>query len=396
MPHRSRTSSSTQRTEPPISGNPALSLACDLIARPSVTPADGGCLDLIAARLAPLGFRLERLDHNGVSNLWARRGECAPLLCFAGHVDVVPAGPPDAWTSPPFSPSLRDGFLHGRGAADMKSAVAAFIVAIEHFIAAHPDHTGSIAVLLTSDEEGAAIDGTAHVVAALAAREERIDACIVGEPSSESRLGDTIKNGRRGSLSATLRVHGQQGHVAYPQRARNPIHALAPALAELIATHWDEGNAFFPPTSCQVSNLHAGTGANNVIPGECEVLFNFRFAPTSSVEALKTRSEAIFKRHGLDYDIDWQCSGKPFLTERGPLIAALTESIRAVTGIEAALSTGGGTSDGRFIAAICGEVAEFGPINASIHKIDECVAVADIAPLADIYRRVLIYFNARP
>jgi succinyl-diaminopimelate desuccinylase len=389
MAHRSSTSSSTRQTDPPSSGNPALSLACDLIARPSVTPADGGCLDLIAARLAPLGFQLERLDHNGVGNLWARRGEHAPLVCFAGHVDVVPSGPLDAWTSPPFFPNLRDGFLYGRGAADMKSAVAAFTVAIEHFIAAHPDHAGSIAILLTSDEEGPAIDGTARVVEALAARNERLDACIVCEPTSESRLGDTIKNGRRGSLSATLRVHGQQGHVAYPQRARNPIHALAPALAELIATQWDEGNEFFPPTSCQVSNLHAGTGANNIIPGECEVLFNFRFAPTSSVEALQTRSEAIFKRHGLDYDIDWQCSGKPFLTGRGPLIAALTDAIRAVTGIETALSTSGGTSDGRFIADICAEVAELGPINATIHKIDECIAVADIAPLAEIYRRVL-------
>lgn len=372
-----------------FSGNPALALAADLIARPSLTPEDGGCLELLAGRLAPLGFRLERFDFGKVRNLWARRGGESPVVCFAGHVDVVPCGPESAWRSPPFAPEIRDGHLYGRGAADMKSSLAAFVTAIEAFVAAHPDHAGSIAVLLTSDEEGAAVDGTAKVVETLRARGERLDYCIVGEPTSGARFGDAIKNGRRGSLSATLNVRGQQGHVAYPQRARNPVHALAPALAELVATAWDEGDEFFPPTSCQVSNIHAGTGANNVIPGECEVLFNFRFAPVSGVDDLKTRSEAIFQRHGLDYEIDWQLSGKPFHTGRGPLLAALAAAIRAATGIEPALSTDGGTSDGRFIADICGEVAEFGPINATIHQIDECIAVESLAALADVYRRVL-------
>jgi succinyl-diaminopimelate desuccinylase len=368
--------------------NPTLALAIELIARPSVTPEDGGCLDLIAARLAPLGFRPERFDSGGVRNLWARRGAAAPLVCFAGHVDVVPGGPPEAWRSPPFLPAIRDGFLYGRGAADMKTSLAAFVTAIEDFVSARPDHRGSIALLLTSDEEGDALHGTVKVVEALGARGERLDYCIVGEPTSAERLGDTIKNGRRGSLSATLRVHGQQGHVAYPHLARNPIHALAPALAELVAAHWDDGDEFFPPTSCQVSNIHAGTGTNNVIPGECEVLFNFRFAPVSSAESLKARAAAIFRRCRLDYDIDWQHS-KPFITASGPLVAALSAAIRATAGIEAALSTSGGTSDGRFIADICDEVIEFGPVNATIHKIDECVALDAIAPLAEIYRRVL-------
>lgn len=372
-----------------FSGNPVLALAADLIARPSLTPEDGGCLELLAGRLAPLGFRLERFDFGKVRNLWARRGGASPVVCFAGHVDVVPCGPESAWRSSPFAPEIRDGHLYGRGAADMKSSLAAFVTAIEAFVAAHPDHAGSIAVLLTSDEEGAAVDGTAKVVETLRARGERLDYCIVGEPTSGVRFGDAIKNGRRGSLSATLKVRGQQGHVAYPQRARNPVHALAPALAELVATAWDEGDEFFPPTSCQVSNIHAGTGANNVIPGECEVLFNFRFAPVSSVDDLKTRSEAIFQRHGLDYEIDWQLSGKPFQTGRGLLLAALAAAICAATGVEPALSTDGGTSDGRFIADICDEVAEFGPINATIHQIDECIAVESLAALADVYRRVL-------
>ena len=372
-----------------FSGNPTLSLAAELIARPSLTPEDGGCLELLAARLAPMGFRLERLDHGPVRNLWARRGNATPVICFAGHVDVVPGGPENAWSSPPFQPEIRAGHLYGRGAADMKTSLAAFVTAIEAFVAAHPDHPGSIAVLLTSDEEGAAIDGTAKVVETLRARGERLDYCIVGEPTSGARFGDTIKNGRRGSLSATLRVRGQQGHVAYPQRARNPIHTPAPALAELVAASWDEGDEFFPPTSCQVSNIHAGTGANNVIPGECEVLFNFRFAPVSSADSLKARSEEIFRRHGLDYDIDWQLSGRPFRTGRGPLLAALAAAIHATTGIEPALSTDGGTSDGRFIADICAEVAEFGPINATIHKIDECIAVDTIPALAEIHQRVL-------
>ncbi|MDR3213893.1 MAG: succinyl-diaminopimelate desuccinylase [Azoarcus sp.] len=371
------------------SSNPALALAAELIARPSLTPADGGCLELLASHLEPLGFRLERFDCGEVRNLWARRGAASPVVCFAGHVDVVPSGPESAWCSPPFTPVIRDGYLYGRGAADMKTSLAAFVTAIQAFVAAHPDHAGSIAVLLTSDEEGVAIDGTAKVVETLGARGERFDYCIVGEPTSGAHFGDTIKNGRRGSLSATLRVHGQQGHVAYPQRARNPIHAIAPALAELVATVWDEGDEFFPPTSCQISNIHAGTGANNVIPGECDVLFNFRFAPVSSAESLKARSAEIFRRHGLDHEIDWQLSGKPFRTGHGPLLAALTAAIHATTGIEPTLSTDGGTSDGRFIADICPEVVEFGPVNATIHKIDECVAIDTAAALADVYRRVL-------
>ncbi len=369
--------------------NPTLALASELIARPSVTPADCGCLDLIATRLQPLGFICERLDFNGVSNLWARRGAAAPLLCFAGHTDVGPGGPPEAWRSPPFQPEIRDGMLYGRGAADMKSSLAAFVTAIESFIATHPDHSGSIALLLTSDEEGVATHGTVKVVEALAARGERLDYCIVGEPTSATVLGDTIKNGRRGSLSGALRIKGQQGHVAYPQLARNPIHEFAPALAELAATHWDEGNEFFPPTTWQVSNIHAGAGANNVIPGECEVLFNFRFASVSTPEELKARTRAILDRHGLDYDIDWQLSGNPFLTGRGRLVDALQGAIHETCGIGAELSTSGGTSDGRFIAAICTEVVEFGPVNATIHKANECIAADDLAPLSSIYLGVL-------
>ncbi len=369
--------------------DPTLALARELIARPSVTPADKGCLELIATRLKTAGFACERLDAGGVSNLWARRGKTAPLLCFAGHTDVVPSGPPEAWHSPPFEPTIRDGMLYGRGAADMKSSLAAFVTAIESFVAAHPDHTGSIALLLTSDEEGAATHGTVKVVEALAARGERLDYCIVGEPTSATTLGDTIKNGRRGSLSGTLRVKGQQGHVAYPQLARNPIHEFAPALAELAATRWDEGNEFFPPTTWQVSNIHAGTGANNVIPGECEVLFNFRFASVSTPESLKARTHGILDRHGLDYDIDWQLSGKPFLTGRGKLVEALSGAIRQTLGVDAELSTSGGTSDGRFIADICAEVVEFGPVNATIHKTNECIAVDAIAPLSTVYQGAL-------
>lgn len=360
-------------------------LASELIARPSVTPEDAGCLDLIQSRLAPLGFRFERIDTGGVCNLWARRGNAQPVLCLAGHTDVVPPGPLDAWDSPPYAPTVRDGHLFGRGAADMKTSLAAFVTAIERFIAQHPDHRGSLALLLTSDEEGIATHGTVKVVEALAARGERLDYCIVGEPTSVKTLGDTIKNGRRGSLSGTLRVRGQQGHVAYPQLARNPIHEFAPALAELAAIRWDEGNEFFPPTTWQVSNIHAGTGANNVIPGECEVMFNFRFASVSSAESLKDRTHAILDRHGLEYTLDWHLSGKPFITGRGKLVAALSDAIRCTTGVETELSTTGGTSDGRFIADICAEVVEFGPVNATIHKLNECVAVDAIEPLSEIY-----------
>lgn len=364
-------------------------LACELIARPSVTPDDRGCLDLIAARLAPLGFRFERIDVGGVCNLWARRGDSAPVLTFAGHTDVVPTGPLDAWDSSPFEPTVRGDQLFGRGAADMKTSLAAFVTAIERFLAAQPNHAGSIALLLTSDEEGVATHGTVKVVEALAARGERLDYCIVGEPTSVAALGDTIKNGRRGSLSGTLRVKGIQGHVAYPQLARNPIHDLAPALAELTAIRWDDGNEFFPPTTWQVSNIHAGAGANNVIPGLCEVLFNFRFASVSSADDLKRRTHAVLDRHGLDYELDWHLSGKPFLTGRGKLVAALSDAIRDTVGVDTELSTSGGTSDGRFIADICSEVVEFGPVNATIHKVNECVALDAIEPLSVIYERTL-------
>ncbi|AYH44665.1 succinyl-diaminopimelate desuccinylase [Azoarcus sp. DN11] len=377
------------------SPNATFALTCELISRPSVTPEDSGCLDLIASRLAPLGFHFERIDTGGVSNLWARRGDTGPVLCLAGHTDVVPTGPLDAWTSHPFAPTVRDGHLYGRGAADMKTSLAAFVTAIERFVAAHPDHEGSIALLLTSDEEGIAAHGTVKVVEALAARGETLDYCIVGEPTSVKALGDMIKNGRRGSLSGTLRVKGVQGHVAYPQLARNPIHEFAPALAELAATRWDDGNEFFPPTTWQVSNIHAGTGANNVIPGECEVLFNFRFASVSTADELKQRTHAVLDRHGLDYTLDWHLSGKPFLTGRGKLVEAIGGAIRETVGVETELSTSGGTSDGRFIADICKEVVEFGPVNATIHKLDERVAVDAIEPLSLIYERTLRALLAR-
>jgi succinyl-diaminopimelate desuccinylase len=366
-----------------------LALACELIARHSVTPDDAGCLDLITERLQPLGFVIERIDSGGVCNLWARRGSAAPVLCFAGHTDVVPPGPTEAWRSPPFSPTVTDGVLYGRGAADMKSSLAAFVTAIERFLAARPDHAGSIALLLTSDEEGIATHGTVKVVEALAARGERLDYCVVGEPTSVKTLGDTIKNGRRGSLSGTMRVKGKQGHVAYPQLARNPIHLFAPALAELAAITWDDGNEFFPPTTWQVSNIHAGTGANNVIPGVCEVMFNFRFGSVSTADDLKRRTCEVLDRHGLDYEIDWHLSGKPFITGRGKLVGALSAAIRDTLGVETELSTTGGTSDGRFIADICAEVVEFGPVNASIHQINECIEVDAIEPLSVVYERTL-------
>lgn len=373
----------------PQTPNPTLDLACELIARPSVTPEDAGCLELIAGRLQALGFTCERIDTGGVSNLWARRGQTGPVLCFAGHTDVVPAGPLDAWKTPPYTPTIIDGVLYGRGAADMKSSLAAFVTAIERFVASTPDHAGSIALLLTSDEEGIATHGTVKVVEALAARGERLDYCVVGEPTSVKTLGDMIKNGRRGSLSGTLRVKGKQGHVAYPHLARNPIHAFAPALAELAAIEWDRGNEFFPPTTWQVSNIHAGTGANNVIPGVCEVLFNFRFGSVSSADSLKARTHEVLDRHGLDYEIDWHLSGKPFITGRGRLVGALSAAIHDTLGVETELSTTGGTSDGRFIADICAEVVEFGPVNASIHQVNECIDTAAIEPLSVVYERTL-------
>ena len=366
-----------------------LALTQELIRLPSVTPADGGCQEHLAARLERVGFRCETLRFGEVTNLWARRGTARPLLVFAGHTDVVPTGPLEQWQSDPFAPQLRGTRLYGRGAADMKSSIAAFVVAVEEFVARHPDHPGSIAFLLTSDEEGPSIDGTVQVVRALEARGEALDWCIVGEPTSVERLGDTIKNGRRGSLSGRLTVRGVQCHIAYPHLGRNPIHEAAPALAELAATRWDAGNEFFPPTAWQMSNIHAGTGANNVIPGQLLVDFNFRFSTESTVEGLQERVRAVLDRHGLEYDIDWSLSGLPFLTPRGALSAALSDAIRAETGLETELSTTGGTSDGRFIARICPQVIEFGPPNASIHKIDEHIEVADLEPLKNIYRRVL-------
>jgi succinyl-diaminopimelate desuccinylase len=368
----------------------ALELARALIARRSVTPQDAGCLDLVAARLEPLGFVSERIGANGVDNLWTRRGGRAPLVCFAGHTDVVPTGPLEQWASDPFTPTVREGVLYGRGASDMKTSIAAFVAAIEAFVAEHPGHAGSIAVLFTSDEEGPAVDGTVRVVQALQDRGERIDYCIVGEPTSEARLGDVIKNGRRGSLSGNLVVKGVQGHVAYPHLARNPVHEFGPALAELARTLWDEGNEFFPPTTWQVSNISAGTGANNVIPGELHVKFNFRFSTASTLESLQTRVANILDRHGLKYDLEWRYDGRPFLTKPGDLVEAVGRAIKSVTGIDTKLSTGGGTSDGRFIADICPQVIEFGPTNATIHKVNECIAVADIEPLRKIYQQILV------
>ena len=364
---------------------PVLEKARALIARPSVTPEDAGCLDLIASWLTPLGFSSERIDAGGVSNLWARRGTGGRLICFAGHTDVVPTGPLEEWTSPPFEPTVRDGYLYGRGAADMKSSIAACVVAMERLANRRPASADSLALLLTSDEEGDAVDGTVRVVDALRARGETIDYCIVGEPTCVSRLGDTMKNGRRGSLSASLVIKGVQGHVAYPHLVKNPVHLAAPALAELAATTWDNGNQYFPPTSFQISNAHAGTGAGNVVPGTFEIAFNFRFSTASTVESLQSRVHALLDRHGLEYDIRWTLGAKPFLTPRGDLCAALTDAIATEVGITAELSTTGGTSDGRFIADICSQLVEFGPINASIHKIDECIAVADLEPLARIY-----------
>jgi succinyl-diaminopimelate desuccinylase len=369
--------------------SPALALACELIARRSVTPDDGGCQALLAERLARAGFTAETLASDGVTNVWLRRGTEAPVLCFAGHTDVVPPGPPDAWHSDPFEPSIRDGWLYGRGAADMKASIAAFVTAVEAFVAAHPHHRGSVALLLTSDEEGPATDGTLKVVERLAAGGARIDWCIVGEPSSVDRLGDMIKNGRRGTLSGVLRVRGIQGHVAYPEQVRNPIHLAAPAIAELAAMHWDDGNEYFPPTTFQCSNVHAGTGATNVVPGMLELSFNWRYSTASTRESLVARLETVLRRHGLEYELEFPSSGKPYLTPRGRLVEVVSAAIATECGCEPMLSCTGGTSDGRFIADICGEVVELGPVNATIHQINERVAVADVDRLAALYRRVL-------
>ncbi|HKA41847.1 MAG TPA: succinyl-diaminopimelate desuccinylase [Burkholderiales bacterium] len=364
-------------------------LVKQLIARPSVTPQDAGCLDVIAEALAPLDFHCERIDGNGVANLWARRGDQAPLVCLAGHTDVVPTGPVEHWLSDPFTPTVRDGALYGRGAADMKSSLAAFVEAITRFVTAHPDHAGSIAVLFTSDEEGPAVDGTVRVVEALKARGVQIDYCIVGEPTCVSRLGDMIKNGRRGSLSGHLVVKGVQGHVAYPHLAKNPVHEVAAALAELAQTKWDDGNEYFPPTTWQISNINAGTGAGNVIPGEAHVKFNFRFSTASTLESLQTRVHGILDRHGVQYDLEWRYDGRPFLTKRGDLVDAVARAIKKVNGVTADISTTGGTSDGRFLVDICPQLVEFGPINATIHKVNECISLGELDELPRIYQQVL-------
>lgn len=369
--------------------NETLALAQALIACRSLTPFDNGCQEILISRLEKIGFSIERVRCGEVDNLWARRGASAPLLCFAGHTDVVPTGPVDKWDSDPFIPAIRSGRLYGRGAADMKGSLAAFVTAIEAFVAAHPNHGGSIALLITSDEEGVAVDGTVRVVEALKARNEPIDYCIVGEPTCVDKLGDTIKNGRRGSLSGTFTVKGIQGHIAYPHLAKNPIHLAAPAIAELAQTRWDEGNEYFPPTTWQISNINGGTGATNVIPGEVTMLFNFRFSTASTVESLQDRVHEILDRHNLDYDLRWELSGKPYLTPRGSLVEAVSRAISTVTGIEPELSTSGGTSDGRFIADICPQVVEMGPRNATIHKLNEYVEVEDLQQLPQIYRLTL-------
>ncbi len=374
-------------------------LAEQLIARRSITPDDAGCQQILADRLAPLGFACETIasgpDTFRVTNLWARRAGRSPrTVVFAGHTDVVPTGPLEQWHSNPFVPHHRHGKLYGRGAADMKTSIAAFTVAVEEFLAATPDPSLSIALLITSDEEGPSVDGTVVVCEKLKERSERLDWCIVGEPTSVERLGDMIKNGRRGSLTGKLTVKGIQGHIAYPQLARNPIHQAVPALAELAGIEWDRGNEFFPPTSFQVSNIHGGTGAGNVIPGEVVVDFNFRFSTECTAEGLKARVQEVLDKHGLEFDLAWTLGGQPFITPPGELVGAIQQAIRAETGVETELSTTGGTSDGRFISRICPQVIEFGPVNASIHKIDEHVTVADIEPLKNIYRRTLEQLNA--
>ncbi|WP_458734723.1 succinyl-diaminopimelate desuccinylase [Zobellella taiwanensis] len=366
-----------------------LALARDLINRPSVTPEDEGCQELMGARLQALGFRLETMVFEDTTNLWARKGSEGPVFCFAGHTDVVPPGPLDKWHTPPFEATEIDGYLHGRGAADMKGSLAAMVVATERFIAKHPDHQGSIAFLITSDEEGPFINGTTRVVDTLEARNEKITWCLVGEPSSTSEVGDVVKNGRRGSLTGDLLVKGVQGHVAYPHLADNPVHKAAPALAELANTVWDKGNEFFPPTSFQIANIHAGTGASNVIPGEMKVQFNFRFSTELDEAKIKAKVHSVLDAHGLDYELHWLLNGKPFLTGEGDLLAATVAAVQAVRHQEPALLTTGGTSDGRFIAQTGAQVIELGPVNATIHKLNECVKIADLEQLTDMYEGIL-------
>ncbi len=366
-----------------------LQLAKELISKPSVTPEDQGCQQSMKDLLAPLGFNHEDMWFEEVLNLWSRKGTEKPLVCFAGHTDVVPTGPVENWKFPPFEPTEHEGMLYGRGAADMKGSLAAMLVATERFIKKHPNHKGSIAYLITADEEGPSVNGTVKVIDTLEARNEKIDMCIVGEPSSTVHCGDVIKNGRRGSLGAVMTVKGIQGHVAYPHLAKNPVHMAAPALAEMAAEEWDQGNDFFPATSFQISNINGGTGATNVIPGELEVVFNFRFSTEVTEEQLKQRTHAIMDKHGLDYSIDWKLSGQPFLTDKGALVDATVKAIKDVTGLDTELSTAGGTSDGRFIAPTGAQVVELGPINATIHKVDEHVSINDLDLLTDMYEKIL-------
>ena len=366
-----------------------LDLAKALIARRSVTPEDAGCQELMGERLAALDFNLETMVFEDTTNLWARRGQQTPVFCFAGHTDVVPSGPEQHWQTPPFEPTIVGEYLHGRGAADMKGSLAAMIVATESFVRNHPDHKGSIAFLITSDEEGPFINGTTRVIDTLEARDEKIDFCIVGEPSSTEKVGDVVKHGRRGSLTGDLCVYGVQGHVAYPHLAENPVHTVSPALAELSQKHWDEGNADFPPTSFQISNIHAGTGAGNVIPGHCEVCFNFRYSTECTAEHLTQSVTEILDKHGFKYDIQWTYNGSPFLTNHGELVDATRNVISRVNGSDAEFSTAGGTSDGRFIAPTGAQVIELGPVNATIHKVDECVRIKDLEILVTLYEQIL-------
>ena len=368
---------------------PTVELPCDLIRRHSVTPEDSGCQQLMIERLEAIGFHVDKLPFGDVKNFWAVRGDNGPTLCFAGHTDVVPTGPENAWQHPPFEPTIKDNLLYGRGAADMKGSLAAMITAVENFIAENPNHNGKIAFLITSDEEGIAINGTVKVVEWLVAQDAMPEWCLVGEPSSTTQIGDVVKNGRRGSLGGELTVKGVQGHVAYPHLADNPIHKVAPALAELSTENWDEGNQFFPATSFQISNIQSGTGATNVIPGEANIIFNFRFSTEVTEDQLKSRTEGILKKHGIDYELNWNLSGLPFLTPEGALVEATVASIRDITGLDTELSTAGGTSDGRFIAPYGSQVIELGPTNATIHKVDECVCITDLEALSAIYQRIL-------
>ena len=372
-----------------MSQSPTIALAQDLMARASVTPEDKGCQELMIARLQAIGFNVERMPFGDVDNFWARRGTDKPVLAFAGHTDVVPSGPVNQWHTPPFEPTLKDGFLYGRGAADMKGSLASWVVALEEFVALHPNHRGSLALLITSDEEGPFVDGTTRVIDTLEARNEKIDWCIVGEPSSTSTLGDVIKNGRRGSLTATITAKGIQGHVAYPHLVVNPIHKVAPALAELASTQWDDGNESFPPTSFQIANINGGTGASNVVPGHVEVMCNFRYSTELTADELTAKLETILNNHKVDYDIVWTYNGLPFLTNSGALVDACRDAIKATTGTVTQLSTAGGTSDGRFIAPTGAQVVELGPCNGTIHKLNECVKVSDLEDLTQVYLGVL-------